>query len=147
MKRSVLLMGLMSILLLSFSSCVGYRHMSGVRTFTDATYRVNTNINDYTLLGETEITVELRTYLGIIKVIDKVNGEEFNRTDQKIVSLEGMLQAVRMDNSISKAMYKALEEYPDADYYMPVSTKIEIEKLFLGNHKLETVRVKAYKLN
>lgn len=134
------------MVLLSFSSCSGYRHMSGVRTFSDATYRVNTNISDYTLLGETEVSVEVRSYLGFIEVIDKVNGEVYNKTDQKIVSLEGMNQAVRMDSNIERALYKVLETYPNADYYVPVSTKLEIEKLFLGKHTIETVRVKAYKL-
>lgn len=146
MKRRILLLGLVAMLLLSFSSCSGYRHMSGVRTFSDATFRVNTSINDYTLLGETEVSVEVRSYLGWIEVIDKVNGEVYNKTDQKIVSLEGMKPAVKMDSNIERALYKVLEMYPDADYYVPVSTKLEIEDLFLGKHTVETVRVKAYKL-
>lgn len=146
MKRRLLLIGLVSILLLSFSSCGGYRQVSGAKTFTDASYRVNTSINDYKLLGTVEVSVEWRTYFGMYEVIDKVNGEDFNPREEKVVALGGVFQPMTLDNNISKAMYKVLEQYPDADYYVPVCTKLEIEKLFLGKHSVETVKVKAYKL-
>lgn len=147
MKRRILMLGLVSVLLLALSSCSGYRHVSGVRTFTDANYRLNTNLDDYTMLGETEVSVEWRTYLGVFNFIDKVNDVLYNKKDYKVVSLEGMMQAMSFDSKIDKALYKVLEEYPDADFYMPVSNKTEVQQLFLGKHRVETVRIKAFKLN
>ena len=44
------------------------------------------------------------------------------------------------------ALYKVVEEFPGADYYVPVMKKTEIERMFMGKYVKETVTLKAYKL-
>ena len=44
------------------------------------------------------------------------------------------------------ALYKVVEEYPEADYYVPVIKQTEVERMFLGKFTKESVTLKAYKL-
>lgn len=133
-RRILLLLGLMA-LILSFSSCSGTKDVtsvSGLSPFID--------INNYTKLGEVTVTVESRTYLGFIKIIDLVNGEKYNPREKKVINGLG-------SGSLNKAMYVVTEQFPDADCFTAVSPKKHIEKLFLGRYTKESVVVKAYKLN
>lgn len=138
---------MMTLMALSFSSCSGLRQVSGVQStsFAPDCVRVEANINDYTQLGETTVTVESRRYLGIIKKIDKINGIDYDFRDVKIVELEGR-NNIKLDGDIEKALYKVVEEYPNADYYVPVMKKTEVERMFLGRYIKESVVLKAYKL-
>ena len=121
--------------------------MSGVQTtsFVPDYVRVEANINDYELLGETTITVESRQYLGFINKIDKINDEDYNFRDVKIVELEGKTN-IRLTGDIKKALYKVVEEYPNADYYVPVMKKTEVDRMFLGKYVKKSVTIKAYVL-
>ena len=133
-RRLLLLMGLMA-LILSISSCSGTKDVtsvSGLSPFLD--------MNNYTKLGEVTVTVESRTYLGIIKIIDNVNGEKYNPREKKVVEGIG-------SGTLGKAMYVVTEQFPEADCFKAVNPKKHIEKLFLGRYTKETVVVKAYKLN
>ena len=80
---------MLALIALSFSSCSGLQQVSDVQTasFAPTFVRVDANINDYELLGETTVSVESREYLGFIDVLDRVNGEEYNFRDVKIVEL------------------------------------------------------------
>lgn len=121
--------------------------MSGVQTtsFVPDYVRVEANINDYEQLGETTITVESRQYLGFINKIDKINDEDYNFRDVKIVELEGKTN-IRLTGDIKKALYKVVEEYPNADYYVPVMKKTEVDRMFLGKYVKKSVTIKAYVL-
>lgn len=121
--------------------------MSGVQTtsFVPDYVRVEANINDYEQLGETTITVESRRYLGFINKIDKINDEDYNFRDVKIVELEGKTN-IRLTGDIKKALYKVVEEYPNADYYVPVMKKTEVDRMFLGKYVKKSVTIKAYVL-
>ena len=147
MKRLLSTLTLITFFVLSFSSCSGLRQMSGVQTtsFVPDYVRVEANINDYEQLGETTITVESRQYLGFINKIDKINDEDYNFRDVKIVELEGKTN-IRLTGDIKKALYKVVEEYPEADYYVPVIKQTEVERMFLGKFTKESVTLKAYKL-
>lgn len=133
--------------MLSFSSCSGLRQVSGVQStsFTPDYVRVDANINDYVQLGETTVTVESREYLGFINKIDKINDEDYNFRDVKIVKLEGKTN-IKLNGDIKMALYKVIEEYPNADYYVPVMKQTEVERMFLGKYIKESVTLKAYKL-
>ena len=124
-------------LILSFSSCSGTKEVTtvsgGLSPYLD--------ISNYTKLGEVTVTVESRRYLGIINIIDFVNGEKYNPREQKVIN------GIGGSGNLSKAMYVATEQYPDADNYVAVNQKKVIEKLFLGRYTKETVTIKAYKLN
>lgn len=138
---------MITFVVLSFSSCSGLNQMSAVQSasFVPDYVRVDANINDYEQLGETTVTVESREYLGFISKIDRINGIDYNFRDVKIVELEGNTN-IKLNGNIKKALYKVIDEYPNADYYVPVVKKTEIEKMFLGKYKKESVVIKAYSL-
>ena len=117
MKKLSLTLTLITFLALSFSSCSGLQRVSGVQSasFTPDYVRVEANINDYEVLGETTVTLESRTYLGFINKIDKINGEDYNFRDVKIIELEGKSN-IKLNGDIKMALYKVIEEYPEADY-------------------------------
>ena len=121
--------------------------MSAVQSasFVPDYVRVDANINDYEQLGETTVTIESREYLGFISKIDRINGIDYNFRDVKIVELEGNTN-IKLNGNIKKALYKVIDEYPNADYYVPVVKKTEVEKMFLGKYKKESVVIKAYSL-
>lgn len=127
MKRIFLTLTMITFLMLSFSSCSGLRQVSGVQStsFTPDYVRVDANINDYVQLGETTVTVESREYLGFINKIDKINDEDYNFRDVKIVELEGKTN-IKLNGDIKMALYKVVEEYPEADYYVPVIKQTEV---------------------
>lgn len=134
-------------MVLSLSSCSGLRQVSGVQStsFTPDYVRVDANINDYEQLGETTVTVEYRKYIGFIKKLDKINDEDYNFRDVKIVELEGRTN-INLGGDVKKALYKVVEEYPTADYYVPVVKKTDVERMFMGRFVKESVTIKAYKL-
>lgn len=147
MKRIFLTLSLVTFIVLSFSSCSGLRQVSGVQStsFAPDYVRVEANINDYTQLGETTVTLEYRKYLGFINKIDKVNGVDYNFRDIKIIELEGETN-IKLNGDIKMALYKVVEEYPNADYYVPVMKQTDVERMFMGKFVKESVILKAYKL-
>lgn len=147
MKRLFLTLTMITFIVLSFSSCSGLQQVSGVQStsFVPDYVRVDANINDYVQLGETTVSVESREYLGFIDKIDKVNGEDYNFRDIKIIELEGRTN-IKLNGNIKMALYKVVEEFPGADYYVPVMKRTEIERMFMGKYIKETVTLKAYKL-
>ena len=147
MKRSLLTLTMLAFVALSFSSCSGLQQVSDVQTasFTPTFVRVDSNINDYVQLGETTVSIETKKYLGFINSIYKVNDEYYNSRDIKIVELEGR-NNIKLKGDINKALYKAIEEYPNADYYVPVMKTTDVERMFLGKFTKESVRIKAYML-
>lgn len=147
MKRFFLSLTMITFTVLLFSSCSGLRQVSGVQStsFVPDYVRIEANINDYAQLGESTVTLEYREYLGFINKIDKVNGEDYNFRDVKIIELEGKTN-IKLNGDIKKALYKVVEEYPNADYYVPVMKQTEVERMFLGKYIKESVILKAYKL-
>lgn len=147
MKKILLTLTLAAFIVLAFSSCSGIQRVSDVQStsFAPDHVRVEANINDYEQLGEATVTVESRHYLGFINKIDKINGEDYNFRDIKIIELEGRTN-IKLNGDIKKALYKIVEEYPEADYYVPVMKQTEVERMFLGRYVKESVTLKAYKL-
>ena len=147
MKRFFLTLTMITFTVLLFSSCSGLRQVSGVQStsFVPDYVRIEANINDYAQLGESTVTLEYREYLGFINKIDKVNGEDYNFRDVKIIELEGKTN-IKLNGDIKKALYKVVEEYPNAVYYVPVMKQTEVERMFLGKYIKESVILKAYKL-
>ena len=44
------------------------------------------------------------------------------------------------------SIYKVVDEYPQADYYVPTVKKTEVERMFMGKFVKESVVIKAYQL-
>jgi hypothetical protein len=93
------------------------------------------------LLGETEVSVSYRTYLGLFSTIDQVNGSEYDSKNPTITKLNNSFLKNR---KLEKATYKAIDEFPEADYYQIAYKKTEVVRLFLGNEVKVTARIRAY---
>ncbi len=104
--------------------------------------RLEMNMNDLAYLGEDEVSVEYSTYLfGLIKKTEKVNGEFYNSSLQKRLTIPGVYDA-----DLELATYKLVEKFPTADYFQVVVSSHSKDKLFLGDLNVKTAKVKAYKL-
>ena len=128
---------------------------SGLRTFQQAQglsvtpdfVRLDMNFDNMTPLGETTISIETRTYLGFITVLDKVNGVDYDRRNQRTAMLKGDGLNIRLAGNLRKALVKVLDEYPGADYYVVTSAKVETNQLFLGKEQTKSMTIKAYRYN
>jgi hypothetical protein len=96
---------------------------------------------DFEYLGETEISVEYRTYLGVFRSIDVINGEKYDGKKTVYTKLPGCTSLV-----LNRAAYKVWEEYPDADYLVVSRSQRSTERLLLGGEVKTSAKVKAYKL-
>ncbi len=106
--------------------------------------RLNISLDDIEYLGESTISVSTRSYFGCIKQIDMVNGEVFDRHNNTTTSLMGNLD-IKLHGDIALAAGKVIQDYPEADYFVPVSYKDEVTNLFLGKLSTKTMVIKAYK--
>lgn len=141
MKNKVLYISLF----LAMFTLSGCGTLTKSKVFAPNQVQLNLGMDDLQYLGEAKISVTYRTYLGLIKVIDTVNNEAYDRTNAKEVSLYSQIGAYPLSTEVNKAACKLLEQYPDATYFQPITlTKVK-DRLFLGSiNKVEAV-VKAYK--
>lgn len=143
MKKVLLF--LLPMFMMAFVSC------SSMRTLEKAPagsmtpeVRLNISLDDIEYLGESTISVSSRTYFGCIKQIDMVNGEVFDRHNNTTTSLMGNLD-IKLHGDIALAACKVIQDYPEADYFVPASYKDEVTNLFLGKLSTKTMVIKAYK--
>lgn len=132
--------------LFMLGSCRGmyqYNTANALRLTPDEV-RLNLDMDNFELLGETIISVQTRTYFGIFTKTDSINGESYNFRQVKRTDLKGWNQ-MKIDRHLRKALYKVVEEFPHADYYVPVFEKTDKERLFLGRYEKKQMTVKAYR--
>lgn len=132
-KLFVLSIGLM----LCLSSCSVVRQS----TYSPRAVEHNLCMADFEYLGETEISVEYRKYLGVFRSIDVINGEKYDGKKTVYTKLPGCTSLV-----LNRAAYKVWEEYPDADYLVVSRSQRSTERLLLGGEVKTSAKVKAYKL-
>lgn len=132
---------LLIITTLTISSC-GTVDKSNV--FRPDNVRLNIAMSDLAYMGEVEVSISYRTYLGFIRVIDQVNGESYNSFDVKKANF-GKDAGCLLYGPIKKATYKAIQEYPEATYFQPVYKTIHKNRLFLGSEVTTTAIIRAYK--
>lgn len=113
-------------------------------SFSYDSVRLEMSMNDLEYLGETEISIEYTSYLGIFKSIEKVNGEVYNPTHKQILQLPG--DGKIKSKNLRLAAYKLTEMYPDAVYFQVVFEKTIKDKLFLGSTNKEYAKIRAYNL-
>ncbi|MBP5396870.1 MAG: hypothetical protein J6Y34_07760 [Bacteroidales bacterium] len=142
-----LFIALSAVVLVCATSCSGLRTFQQVQgvSITPDFVRLDINFDNMQPLGETTISIETRTYLGFITVLDKVNGVEYDRRNQRTAMLKGDGLNIRLAGNLRKALVKVLDEYPGADYYVVTSAKVETNQMFLGKEQTKTMVVKAYK--
>jgi len=117
-------------------------------TFSPDSTRLQLRLDDMEYLGECEISIEYRTYMGIIRCIDTINGISYKGDAMHFASLRGnwLASETSLYPLLSRAAYKAVEEYPDATYFMVVRQTRLRERLFLGSEIRTTARIRAYRL-
>lgn len=135
---SVLMMAFMT----SCGSIKGYQKAPAVSMTPEV--RMNVSLDDVEFLGETTITVDSRSYFGIFQRIDKVNGITFDRRRNTSVNLYGNLE-INIPKELKYAAEKVLTDFPEADFFSPGVYKEEVNRMFLGKIKTETMVIKAYK--
>ena len=128
-------------LVLSFASCSVTRQGA----FTPGATQLTLQMSDLEYLGESEITVEYRRYLGFITVTDKINGEVYMKDAiKKFPILNSTTDFSGLYCKLGRAAYKLAEEFPQADYFIVTSQTKERYQLFLGSQVSAKAKVKAY---
>lgn len=131
------------VLTLGLTSCSITRYKS----YAPNTTQLSLQMADLKYLGETTINVEYRTYLGLIRIIDTINGVPYNGDEiQNFPIINNSTTGNDLQPCLRKASYKLLKDFPEADYFI-VTNQVENKiQLFLGSHKTATAKVKAYSL-
>lgn len=135
-------MKLHRLLIICVSVVLGLSSCSVVErsSYSPDSVQLNLEMDDLEFLGQTEISVEYRQYIGI-RVIDKVNGEIYDNSVIRRTQVIGC-----KDATLQRATYKIFEEFPEADYIVMSSQKRDITRLFLGSEITTTAKVKVYKI-
>lgn len=122
------------------ASCASVKRTS---TFAPSSSVLQIEMQDLKCVGETEVSVSYRTYLGFIRKVDKVNGATYNPTNKTFTTLDGI--NTKQNSPLSRAYAKVVEQYPDARYFQIVSFTKKSDRLFLGTESECTATVRAYK--
>lgn len=115
------------------------------KSFSADRISLELNMDDLAFLGETEISVEYNTVLGVFTKLEKINGKNYDPgMPKKKLSLpvQGLIPN---GVGIDMAAYKLKEQFPKADYYQVVSESTVKDRMFLGSVTQKTLRVKAYR--
>lgn len=129
------------------TSCSGlydYTKVNGT-SFVPNEVRLNLDLNDFELLGATSVSVSWRSYFGIFHLLDEVNGQIYDRRNVKKVNWYGH-KDFPVHGRVNRATYKVVEEYPNADYYVPMYANRQVMRMFLGKRVKQELVIKAYKL-
>ena len=114
------------------------------KSFGPDDVRLNIGMDDLAYVGQVEVNVTYRTYLGFIRVIDQVNGEDYSSFAVKKADFNSHA-GLALGGPIRKATYKAMETFPEAAYFLPVYKTVRKNRLFLGSETTTTAVIRAYK--
>ena len=130
---------LAAVILASLTACSVTRH----RPYSVESTRLNLAMSDLEYVGETEISVDYRQYIGFIPVIDSINGTAYDGVEIKSTRIGNA--PAGLYGKLNRAAYKLVEDFPEAEYFLVVSQDKTITRLFLGSDIKVKARVKAYK--
>jgi len=130
-----------------FASCVGQKELRKVKTmsFTPDRNELHLSAHDFDEIGQTTISFSYSTYFGAFTTIHAINDKKYDRRNVEIVKLDGFSD-LKTSGIANLATIKVIEEFPDADFYVPVYTKKKVKKMFLGQEVHEEILITAYKL-
>ncbi len=115
------------------------------KAYTPTTTQLNIQMDDLEYLGESEISVDYRTYLGFISKIDRINGVPYTGEEIRRAQINGgYLSAPGLYSKLGRATAKVLDEYPQANYFVVVRQTQNKTRLFLGADVSVRATVKAY---
>lgn len=106
--------------------------------------RLELSMNDLQYLGSGEISCEYDTFLGFIKHLVKVNGEDYIPGNDVKLRLPASLLSLN-SKGMRIAAAKLLKQYPDAEYFQVVMDTKDTDVSFLGSSTKRTVKVRIYK--
>lgn len=137
MMRYISCLILTVAVMLGLSGCGSVK---SVKSYRPDEVRLELQMSDLKFVGETEVEITYRTYLGFITSVDKVNGVDYDGTDKSVASIGGV------HGHLKKACYKVVEEYPNARYFQLVRKTKTSDRLFLGSHVTEKAIIRAYEI-
>ncbi len=115
------------------------------QTYSPSASQLNIQMSDLEYLGETEISVEYRTYMGLFRVIDRINDVPYDGVEIDHTTLEsGSPAGIGLCGRLNRAAGKVFEQFPGADYFIVVSQSRHKTRLFLGAEVTEKAKVRAY---
>jgi hypothetical protein len=101
---------------------------------------VNLQSDDLEYVGEVSGTSEQNYLFGAIAIGGRLNHYVVvNQTGSELLSLVPVRRGVR------NAVYDALSKKPDADFIIPISYEITIDRMFLGRKEKVNARVKVFR--
>ena len=124
--------------------CCAACSVTRTRTYAPASTKLDLQMSDLNYIGQTEISVDFRTYLGFIRVTDALNGTPYDGREQLIARVGGDGTHQQLRGKLRRAAVKLLEEFPDADYFVVVKQIRHKNRLFLGAEITDKAVVKAY---
>ena len=134
------------IIMFIFSSCAitDTEKNSGSMNLMPDRVEMHVSLDDYEMLGEMEVSIKYSRYFGLIKIIQSINEEPYERRNKQTMEVYG-LEGIKIRNDLERALYKVHEKYPSGDFIVPVYTIEEKEKMFLGRRVKKRLKVKIYK--
>ena len=136
----------MLMFVLLMNSCITSTHTSKRNRFIPDVdvVRLDLNLNDFEIVGETEINVLYHKYFGIITVIDEVNGVRYDPYNTYKTRISGV--SFGPFSQLGNATTKIIDELPNADYYHVVYDKKKREPLLFGKVVKETALIRGYNI-
>ena len=145
MKKFNLLLIIGFVLLCTSCTLGRFSHKTAPATsFTPGIVKLELTMDQFEYLGETQISVTQKTYMGIFTRLETINGLPKDIHNKKFVEFYGNHE-IPVKGIMKRAAYKVIEDFPNADYYIPVNYKKEVTRMFLGSTITQTITIKAYK--
>jgi hypothetical protein len=130
--KKILILSAFSVLLFASSCTMRNKTISGAQIEA----RVNFQSSDLEYVGEVSGTATQYYILGI-----PYGGRRYHTA-----STGGLLGGVNFDRAYNNALYDALNQKPDADFVLPISSESTTNQAFLGRKVTLNVRAKAFKI-
>ena len=130
--KKILILSTFSVLLLASSCTMRNKTIAGAQIEA----RVNFQSSDLDYVGEVAGTATQYYFLGI-----PYGGRRYHTA-----STGGLLGGVTLDRAYNNALYDALNQKPDADFVLPLSSESTTNQAFLGRKVTLNVRAKAFKI-
>jgi hypothetical protein len=101
--------------------------------------QLNLNLNELVYIADTVIKVKQSYVLGL-----PYGGDRYKIGH--LVLQDNIPSYIKKNRAFNKALFEALNSYPDADFAIPINYKIEKHILFLGREEELTLKVKLLKI-
>lgn len=101
--------------------------------------QLNITYNDLEYVADTTIKIKQSYVLGL-----PYGGKRY--TIGQLVLNDNIPFYIKKNRSFNRAIFEALNAYPDADFVLPVNYKLEKHIMFLGREEVLTLKLKLLKI-